>query len=80
MMEGVDEASHGFCVYRANMGHIWQGGHGYWDDSLGRRCEQQQSAPGYDDLPRTLVITLRGSCMIDILDGPFGTTNRGCDR
>lgn len=40
----------------------------------------QQSAPGYDDLPRTLVITLRGSCMIDILDGPFGTTNRGRDR
>lgn len=36
-------------------GGILKDGHGFWDPSLGRLS----SAPGYDDLSRTLVINLR---------------------
>lgn len=39
-------------VLRGEHGGILKDGHGFWDPSLGRLS----SAPGYDDLSRTLVI------------------------
>lgn len=69
--EVVDEDGlHGFLVSLANMGAFWQDGHGTKKPRLELR--QRRAALGYDDLPSTLVITLRWLCMIEASVSCFG--------
>lgn len=65
--EVVDEDGlHGLIVSLANMGHFGRTGMVVMGPKKSRpELRQRRAALGYDDLPSTLVITLRWLCMIE---------------